>query len=89
MYSPLLFFLENQQDVHQHNIMHKCVEHLSRSETNLGKLLSKVSQDEINSFYCLYLHDFVRFTYKTTHRDEILEMEYEVGDQRNKIHAFK
>ena len=59
--------------------MHKCVKHLSTSETNLGNLLSKVSKDEIDIFYCLYLHDFVRSTYKTTHRDEILEMEYKVS----------
>ena len=51
-------------------------EALSLSE--VGVILDSVQQDHVYQFYELYLHDFVRFVHKSTYKNDLNRIEYQV-----------
>ncbi len=51
-------------------------EALSLSE--VGVILDSVQQDHVYQFYELYLHDFVRFVHKSSYKNDLNRIEYQV-----------
>ena len=47
-------------------------------ETELGQVLDEVAEEDCEQFYGFYLHDFVRYVHKSSHRDKLGDMEYKV-----------
>jgi hypothetical protein len=59
-------------DLHQH--LYTALEN-----TAVGEVLSCVREEDVESMYKLYLHDFVRFEHSCKHRDHTSEdREYQV-----------
>lgn len=48
------------------------------SLTDMGTILGSVEEDHVDKLYQLYLHDFVRYVHKSSHKSELSGMEYTV-----------
>ena len=50
----------------------------SLRDTELGEVLSEVSEEDCEQFYRWYLNDFVRIVHKSKHKGHLRDMEHKV-----------
>ena len=78
MYSSVLYTLHYSIDVNLRAVHVQLCESLS--QTRLGEILDGLPEEDCEDLFKCYLHDFVRYAYKSKHKEKIKGIEHQVNN---------